>query len=132
MQWTIDSLKSFFDKHEGLSVSLEGEVLFLTNDMGVEAFLTLGEEQILVESLLCPCKQVSNQSAFNEIVLKTHKTLFPLSTIGVVELDGDSYYTAFGALSSQSNEETLRIEVDFLYQNVIGMLECYAEFIQAA
>ena len=128
MSWTLEALNELLAKQENLSISLENEVLFITNEDGIDAYLTISGDQILVESLLCLSTSVKNEDEFNRVILRTHKQLFPLTSIGLTEVNGLEYYAAFGALSSQSKEESILIEVDFLFQNVTGMLECYDEF----
>lgn len=128
MSWEIKTLAALLDKDENLAVSQEGDCLFLTNEHGIDAYVSLGGEQIIVESLLFSTSQVSNTATLNEAVLRTHK-LFPLTTVGIVNVEGTEYYAAFGALSVNSSEDDIHLEIDFLFQNIEGMLDAYEEFI---
>ncbi|VAW98858.1 hypothetical protein MNBD_GAMMA20-547 [hydrothermal vent metagenome] len=128
MSWEIKTLAVLLDKDENLAVSQEGDCLFLTSEHGIDAYVSLGGEQIIVESLLFAMSQVSNTAALNEAVLRSHK-LFPLTTVGIVSVDGTEYYAAFGALSVNSSEDDIRLEIDFLFQNIEDMLDTYEEFI---
>ncbi len=128
MSWEIKTLSEFLDKDESLAVSQEGDCLFLTNEHGIDAYVSLGGDQIIVESLLFAKSQVSNTAALNDAVLRTHK-FFPLTTVGVVNVENAEYYAAFGALSINSSEDSIRLEIDFLFQNVEVMLDAYEEFI---
>ncbi len=128
MSWEIETLSTLLDKDENLAVSLEGDCLFITSEHGIDAYLSLGGEQIIVESLLFSAAQVSNTAALNDAVLRTHK-LFPLTTVGIVSVEGTEYYAAFGALSVNASEDDIRLEIDFLFQNIEGMLDAYEEFL---
>jgi len=129
MTWTFDQLDNLLQQQESLSVSNENGVLFLTNEDGIDACITISGEQIIVESLLCATKQIKDSSTFNDVILRTHMQMFPLTTLGITEVDGDSYYTAFGTLSSKSKEDSILVEIDLLFQNVEGMLESYEDHI---
>ncbi len=128
MSWEINTLSELLNKVEDLAVSQEGDCLFLTNEHGIDAYISLGGEQMIVESLLFATSQVSNTAALNDAVMRTHK-IFPLTTVGIVNVDGVEYYAAFGALSISSSEENVLLEIDFLFQNVEDMLDAYEEFI---
>jgi len=128
MNWEIKTLSELLDKDENLAVSQEGDCLFLANEHGIDAYVSLGGDQIIVESLLFAKSQVSNTAALNDAVLRTHK-LFPLTTVGIVNVEDTEYYAAFGALSVNSSEDDIRLEIDFLFQNVEDMLDAYEEFI---
>ena len=51
--------------------------------------------------------------------------LFPLTTVAISDINGEEYYTAFGALSAQSKAESIQIEVTTLFQNVAAFLDAY-------
>ena len=51
--------------------------------------------------------------------------LFPLTTVGISQVGGDEYYTAFGSLSSQSKAESIAIELNTLFQNVEAFIDAY-------
>ena len=71
---------------------------------------------------------MKDKTALNEEILKTHM-IFPLTTVGISNVAGDEYYTAFGSLSSQSKPESVMIEVQTLFQNVEAFLDAYAEHL---
>ncbi len=128
MDWTLETINELLSKQAEWTVSVESDCLLITNDEEIEVFLTLCGEQIIAESLLASVSQVKNSAAFNDEILRTHK-LFPLTTMGIVTINSVEYYAAFGALSSQSKSESIVLEVDFLFQNVVGMLDAYEKFI---
>ncbi|HEB56210.1 MAG TPA: DUF2170 family protein [Gammaproteobacteria bacterium] len=128
MSWEIKTLSTLLDKDENLAVSQEGDCLFITSEHGIDAYVSVSGEQIIVESLLFSTAQVSNTANLNDAVLRTHK-LFPLTTVGIVSVEGAEYYAAFGALSVNSSEDDIRLEIDFLFQNIEGMLDAYEEFL---
>nr|WP_194717456.1 DUF2170 family protein [Vibrio sp. S9_S30] len=85
--------------------------------------------QITVEALLFPADKVQDVNALNQRILETHK-MIPLTSIGITEVDGQSYYTAFGTLSSDSKVESVVEEVSVLFQNIPEILETFAEFLK--
>ena len=92
-------------------------------------FLTVFQQQILVEALLWPVNDVRDPVSFNREVLRTHK-IFPLSTIGIETLaDGTEYYAMFGALSASSILSNVVFEVETLADNVIKATEAYEHFL---
>ena len=129
MAWSLGELNTLLEKQEDLSVSQEGDAIFISNEDGVDAFITVSGEQILVESLLCPVSQVRDSDAFNALILRTHQNVFPLTSIGITKIGDQEYYAAFGALSSESKEESVLIEIDTLFLNIEGMLDFFEEFL---
>lgn len=128
MTWTLTQLQELISKHDDIAVTHENGTLIITNEDGIEAFLTVSGEQILVETLLFPASQVKDISNLNADLLRTHM-VFPLTSAGVTTISGEDYYTAFGALSAQSKEESIFIEIDTLFQNVNDMLDAYASHL---
>jgi hypothetical protein len=128
MTWTLTQLQELVSKHNDLAVTHEDGTLIITNEDGIEAYLTVSGEQILVETLLFPANQVKDISNLNADLLRTHM-VFPLTSAGITTISGEDYYTAFGALSAQSKEESIFIEIDTLFQNVNDMLDAYASHL---
>jgi uncharacterized protein len=128
MTWTLTQLQELVSKHNDLAVTQEDGTLVITNEDGIEAYLTVSGEQILVETLLFPADQVKDISNLNADLLRTHM-VFPLTSAGITTISGEDYYTAFGALSAQSKEESIFIEIDTLFQNVNDMLDAYASHL---
>jgi uncharacterized protein YjfI (DUF2170 family) len=104
--------------------------LLIANEDGIDAWLAISGEQILVESLLFSLDEVRDSSALNEEILRTHM-IFPLTTIGISSVAGNQYYTAFGSLSGQSKEESVLIEISTLFQNVEAFLDAYQDFLKS-
>jgi hypothetical protein len=109
-------------------VTQENDCLLIANADGLDAWLAISGEQILVESILFSTDEVKDQDALNAEVLKTHQ-MFPLTTVGVTSIAGQEYYVAFGSLSAQSKESSILIEIDTLYQNVSGFIDAYQTFL---
>ncbi|MCW8107294.1 YjfI family protein [Alteromonas ponticola] len=124
MAWDLQSIESLFDKRDDLVVTREENCLLIANQDGIDAWLAISGEQILVESLLFAASQVKDKAALDHEILSTHM-VFPLTTVGISTINGEEYYTAFGALSAQSKQETIEIEVDTLFQNVASFLDAY-------
>ncbi|UAA39387.1 DUF2170 family protein [Paraneptunicella aestuarii] len=129
MSWDLDQLEALISKQADLVVTKENDCLLIANADGLDAWMAISGEQILVESILFAKSEVSDTNALNELILKTHM-LFPLTTVGISDINGEQYYTAFGSLSSQSKESSILIEVDTLFQNVESFLDAYQEFIK--
>lgn len=129
MAWKIDGIHELALAQEDWAVEKEGEVLAISNDEGVDAFLYAGEHQIVVETVLFPLAAVKDVAALNTLILDTHQFL-PLSTVGVNEINGEKYYVAFGALSTESKAEVLLEEIATLFANVPEFLELYAQHLK--
>ena len=129
MTWDLDQLETLINEHNDLVVTREDNVLLIANDDGLDAWLAISGEQILVESLLFSTDEVADKAALNEEILKSHM-IFPLTTVGISHVAGEEYYTAFGALSSQSKAESIMIEITTLFQNVESFLDAYQEHLK--
>ncbi|MDV7105331.1 DUF2170 family protein [Vibrio sp. TH_r3] len=122
------SLISALSEHDGWVVKENESTVVITNEDNIDAFLAISGEQILVEVILFSKSQVKNAQELNDYVLKTHK-MFPLTTVGINEIDGEEYYVAFGSLSSQSKLESIIIEVATLFRNVEAFIDLYQEYL---
>ncbi len=92
-------------------------------------FLSISNQQIVVECLLWPINMVKNKIQFNEEILCTRK-LFPLSTIAIEKAgDGSVNYIMYGALSSSSLLSNIIYELETLSDNVIKATEAYEHHI---
>ncbi|MEH6628161.1 MAG: DUF2170 family protein [Motiliproteus sp.] len=129
MALSLNELKALLETQSDLTVSLENDAILLGNEDGVDAFLTVSGEQILVEALLCPVSQIKDPIAFNDVALRSHKNMFSLTSIGITSIAGDDFYVAFGALSSESKPESVLIEIDTLFLNVEGMIEFFEAYL---
>ncbi|MCG8464531.1 MAG: YjfI family protein [Xanthomonadales bacterium] len=128
MTWDLAQIEGLLSKHEGWVVHHENDCLCVTNEDGLDAYVAVSGAQILVESILFAKMQVGDTAALNDEILKTHQ-VFPLTTIGITVVEGTEYYMCFGALSSQSKEESIVIEVETLFDNVAGFLDAYSDFL---
>lgn len=128
MNWDLDQLETLIKSQPDLVVTREDDCLLIANSDGLDAWLALSGEQILVESLLFATHQVKDSATLNDEILRTHM-LFPLTTVGISAVGDESYYTAFGALSAQSKQESILIEVDTLFQNVASFLDAYQDHL---
>lgn len=124
MVWDLDKLASLLATNEEFVVTREEGCLMIANQDGLDAWLAISGEQIIVESLLFAASQVKDKAALDHEILSTHM-VFPLTTVGISTINGEEYYTAFGALSAQSKEESIVIEIETLFQNVAAFLDAY-------
>jgi hypothetical protein len=113
---------------EGYAIQQQEETLVISTEEGLDAYLNINGDQVIVETILFAESDVKNTEALNEDILRTHQ-LFPLSTVAVANIDEEDYYTAFGALSADSKVESVVIEVQALFDNVEGMIECYGQYL---
>ncbi|MFT6776209.1 MAG: hypothetical protein ACJAV1_000119 [Paraglaciecola sp.] len=129
MIWDLSQLETLLAHNQDLVVTKEENCLLVANSDGIDAWLAISGEQILVESLLFAKTEVKDCVTLNEEVLKTHM-IFPLTTVGISKVAGEEYYTAFGSLSSQSKAESVMIELTTLFQNVEAFLDAYQDHLQ--
>jgi uncharacterized protein YjfI (DUF2170 family) len=73
--------------------------------------------------------EVKDKVLMNEEILKSHM-IFPLTSVGITNVADEEYYTAFGALSSQSKGESIMIEVETLFQNVAAFIDAYQDHLK--
>ena len=129
MTWDLNQLEALLSDNQDLVVTKEQDCLLIANSDGIDAWLAISGEQIIIETLLFAKSEVKNSAALNEEILKTHM-LFPLTTVGISQVGGDEYYTAFGSLSSQSKAESIIIELNTLFQNVEAFIDAYQIHLQ--
>lgn len=92
-------------------------------------FLSVSNQQIVVEALLWPVAMVKNQQQFNQEILYSRK-LFPLSTIAIEKTgDGSINYIMYGALSASSLLSSIIYELEMLSDNVIKATEAYQDLL---
>ena len=120
---------ALIESQEGFSVEQMGECLAITNEVGIVSHLAVVGSQITVETLLFPAEQVKDVNELNSHILATHKFV-PLTAVSTTEVEGNLYYSAFGALSSESKVESVVIEVVTLFSNTVELLDAYSDFLK--
>ena len=90
MTWDLNQLEALFSDNQDLVVTREENCLLIANSDGVDAWLAISGDQILVESLLFSVNEVKDKTALNEEILKTHM-IFQLTTVGISNVAGDDY-----------------------------------------
>ena len=124
-----DHILRLMNEQINFTAEVEGDCISISNDEGVDAFLVVGEQQIVVETILFPLSAVTNVAALDAEILRTHR-LVPLSTLAVSRIGDEEYYVAFGALSYDSKDEVIVEEVEALFANVTEFLELYSEYLK--
>ena len=124
-----DNILSLMNEQINFTAEVEGDCISISNDEGVDAFLVVGEHQIVVETVLFPVSAVKDPAALDHEILRTHR-LVPLTTLAVSSIGEDEYYVAFGALSVGSKDEVIVEEVEALFANVPEFLELYSEHLK--
>jgi len=117
MSWELESIEALFKEHDDFVVTREENCLLIANQDGIDAWLAISGEQFAAS-------EVKDKPALDHEILSTHM-VFPLTTVGISNIGGEEYYTAFGALSAQSKAESIVIEVETLFQNVASFLDAY-------
>jgi uncharacterized protein YjfI (DUF2170 family) len=129
MSWDLSTIEKSLSQQGKWVVHSEDDCLFITNEDGLDAYVAVSGAQIVVESILFASEAVADIAALNQQILKTHQ-VFPLTTIGITTVEDEDYYMAFGALSSQSKEESIIIEVETLFDNVAAFLDAYEDYLK--
>ncbi|OUS36916.1 cytoplasmic protein ['Osedax' symbiont bacterium Rs2_46_30_T18] len=129
MNWDLSKIEESLSQQSNWVVHSENDCLFITNEDGLDAYVAVSGAQIVVESILFASSSVADIAGLNEQILKTHQ-VFPLTTIGITSVENEDYYMAFGALSSQSKEESIIIEVETLFDNVAAFLDAYEDYLK--
>ncbi len=128
MIWNNDTLKVLAESQSTWVVDAEGDCLSISNDEGIDAFIYVGDQQIIAETALFPAAKVTDQAMMNDLILRTHH-LLPLTTICINRIGGEDYYAAFGSLSVDSKESVIVEEIETLFANVSEFLELYNEHL---
>lgn len=124
-----ESAKASIELIEGLDSSI---VVTMHEYGDLPIFVSIGGQQIIVESVLWSVNDVNDIAEFNTCVLKTHK-YFPLSTISLEHnRDSENYYHMFGALSASSSIENIVLELETLADNVINAADAFHSFLKAS
>ena len=128
MIWNNDTLKALAESQSSWVVDAEGDCLRISNDEGIDAFIYVGDKQIIAETALFPAAKVTDKATMNDLILRTHY-LLPLTTICINKIDGEDYYVAFGSLSVDSKDSVIVEEIETLFANVGEFLELYNEHL---
>jgi hypothetical protein len=128
MSWSNTSLKELAQAQEAWVVEAEGDCLTISNDEGIDAFVYVGHQQIVVETALFPASEVTDTAALNDLILRSHH-LLPLTAICISKIGGQDYYMAFGALSVDSKDSVVIEEIDTLFANTGEFLDAYNQYL---
>lgn len=102
-----------------------GILITMTEFGDLPLLMSVSGSQILVETLLWPVEEVVDTTAFNDLILRTHK-LLPLSTFGISQgPEGKDYYEMFGSLSAGSKLASVLFEIETLADNAMQTAEAY-------
>ncbi len=128
MTWTNKTIKELVEQEPNWLVESEGDCLSISNDEGIDTFLYVGDQQIVVETPLFPLSSVKDMAVLNDLILRTHQ-LQPLTTVGIKTIGCEDYYIAFGSLSADSKGSVVIEEIDTLFANIDDFLELYSEYL---
>ena len=85
MSWNLNTLEALLSDNKDMAITREDGCICITNDDGIDAYLAVSGEQIIVESLLFSKEQVADTALLNDEILKTHQ-VFPLTTIAITQV----------------------------------------------
>ncbi|WP_299265056.1 DUF2170 family protein [uncultured Psychrosphaera sp.] len=128
MTWSNTSLKTLAESQPDWVVEAEGDCLSISNDEGIDAFVYVGSQQIIVETALFPASDVTDKAALNDLILHSHH-LLPLTAICINKIGDQDYYVAFGALSVASKDSVVVEEIETLFVNTSEFLDLYNQFL---
>lgn len=128
MSWNKSTLLTLIEAQSDWVVESEGDCLTISNDEGIDVFVYVGGQQILVETALFSTSSVKDKAALNELVLRSHHYV-PLTAICINNIAGEDYYVAFGALSVDSKDSVVIEEVETLFNNVAEFLDLYDDYL---
>jgi len=128
MIWSNETLKVLAESQPSWVVDAEGDCLRISNDEGIDAFIYVGDRQIVAETALFPAAAVTDKAVLNDLILRTHR-LLPLTTICINKIGDQDYYTAFGSLSIDSKDSVIVEEIETLFANVDEFIELYNEHL---
>lgn len=139
--WTVQSLKQALEGATApeaaelkLSLTPGADPILcveMTEHGDLPIYVSVNGLQILCSTLLWPVASEADAAAFNDFALRSHK-LMPLSTFGIVQIDGVDYYELFGALSAQSTLQDILVELLTLADNALDVAAARADAIAAA
>mgnify|MGYP005990551307 CR=1 FL=1 len=128
MTWNNQSLKDLAQSQPTWVVEAEGDCLTISNDEGIDTFVYVGAQQVIVETALFPASDVKDVNALNELILRSHH-LLPLTAICINKIADQDYYVAFGALSVDSKDSVIVEEIETLFANTGEFLDLYSQFL---
>ncbi len=129
MIWKNNTLKEIAQAQPSWAVDEKGDCLSITNDEGIDAYIYVGEQQIIAETTLFPAAEVADKAAMNDLILRTHH-LLPLTTICINTIGGEDFYAAFGSLSTDSKGSVIIEEIETLFANVGEFMELYKDHLK--
>ena len=68
MTWTNDTIKELVEQQSAWLVESESNCLSISNDEGIDTFLYVGDQQIIVETTLFPLAKVKDTTALNDLI----------------------------------------------------------------
>tara|TARA_Y100001936_G_C15868757_1_gene556456 strand:- start:178 stop:573 length:396 start_codon:yes stop_codon:yes gene_type:complete len=120
------ALFDLLQSQPNLSAVTSEDCICVSNDEGIDAFVYIGDKQIIAETALFPADLVKDTGKLNEHILQSH-SIVPLTSVGLRRINDEDYYVAFGALSTDSKDEVIVEEIETLFENVPEFIELYSE-----
>ncbi|MCQ0987705.1 YjfI family protein [Jiella marina] len=133
--WNLASLTELFASDPealgdvDVTIVETGDVIRVTlKEKGdLDVLVTASGDQVLASVILAPADTVPRRDEFERMILSTHK-LVPLSTFGIVTIDGKEWYELFGSLSARSSAHAMVEEVAVLAANAVDAADMIEEW----
>ena len=128
--WTVERLsrellrtEEFEDGEISVSFSSAADVIDveLRSAGDIRLYMCVGEDQISTSVVLWARDDQKDAVKFEEMMLRNHKQMLPLSAIGITTIDGKDYYELFGAMSTKSTIQSIATEIRTLAMNAIEL-----------
>lgn len=129
--WNVETLKTALDASEELlpdeficTVSEGADpVLEVTVSQAgdLKLLVAISGETITTQTLLWPRDEQEDATAFEGMMLRSHKTYLPLASLGITMAEGREYYELFGSMSSRSVLSSVVNEFRTIANNAIDL-----------
>jgi uncharacterized protein YjfI (DUF2170 family) len=99
---------------------------------GITVYVSIQDQQILTTAPICPCVAVPDRSAFEAVMLRTHKVGMTLSALAIDRINGEEYYELFGAMSPYSSLHSVITEFRAVANSALEVAETIRDLQLAA
>ncbi|KZL14846.1 DUF2170 family protein [Pseudovibrio sp. Ad37] len=129
-QWTASSLLEALKSAAGLSEEMEFVAAPEAQDVfevhmksigDVVLFVVVSTAQITTTTVLWDRDELEDPEAFEALMLRSHRTLMPLSALSIEKIGDREYHELFGTMSSTSPISEIVGEFKVIAENAIEL-----------
>ncbi|WP_083841596.1 DUF2170 family protein [Pseudovibrio sp. FO-BEG1] len=129
-QWTASSLLDALKAEADLSEEMAFVAAPETSDVfevhmkgvgGVVLFVVVSPAQITTTTVLWGRDELEDPEAFEALMLRSHRTLMPLSALSIDKIGDREYHELFGTMSSTSPLPEIIEEFKVIAENAIEL-----------